>query len=116
MKLPAGNDCIKLKWRLFLFQDKNGQPTTYMLYGTFYIDQTRQGTWKISKGTKSDPDAIVYELDPGQPGKTFYLMKGDENVIFFLDENKALRIGNPDFSYTLNRVKLVRGDLSDLKK
>lgn len=38
-----------------------------------------------------------------------YLLKGDDNVLFILDENKELRVGNEDFSYTLNRVELVPG-------
>jgi len=40
----------------------------------------------------------------------FYLLKGDDNVLFVLDENKELRVGNIDFSYTLNRVELVPGN------
>jgi len=46
-------------------------------------------------------------LETGRPGAYFYLLKGDENVLFILDENKAFRNGNEDFSYTLNRVELV---------
>ncbi|HKH62780.1 MAG TPA: hypothetical protein VKA49_18185 [Flavitalea sp.] len=116
LKVNVNQDCNKLKWRLFLFQDNKGQPTTYLLFGSFYREESREGKWKISKGSKTDPDAIVYELDSGQPGKTFYLLKGDDNVIFILDENKALRVGNEDFSYTLNRVKLVQRDSSELKR
>ena len=115
LKVDVSRDCIKLKWRLFLFQDKNGQPTTYLLFGSFYREESREGNWKISKGSKTDPGAIIYELDPDKPGKTFYLLKGDDNVIFILDENKTPRVGNKDFSYTLNRVKLVQGDPSELK-
>ncbi|HMH33129.1 MAG TPA: hypothetical protein VK543_08875 [Puia sp.] len=40
-------------------------------------------------------------------GAYFYFLKGDENVLFVLDEKKQLRVGNEDFSYTLNRVELV---------
>ena len=115
LKVNVAPDCNKLKWRLFLFQDKSGQPTTYLLYGSFYREESREGNWKISKGSKTDPGAIIYEMDPGQPGKTFYLLKGDDNVLFILDENKAFRVGNEDFSYTLNRVKLVQRDASELK-
>ena len=115
LKVSASAECIKLKWRLFLFQDKNGQPTTYLLDGSFYREKNREGRWKISTGSKTDPTAVIIELDPDQPGKTFYLQKGDDNVLFILDEQKAFRIGNSDFSYTLNRVKLVKRNRSELK-
>jgi hypothetical protein len=48
-------------------------------------------------------DAIVYQLD--LPGKSSLLLQqADDNVLFFLDANKNLLVGNCDFNYTLNRV------------
>jgi hypothetical protein len=35
--------------------------------------------------------------------KTLSLLAADENVLFFLDKNQKLYVGNEDFSYTLNR-------------
>lgn len=32
-------------------------------------------------------------------------MKGDDNVLFFLDQDKNLLTGNNLFNYTLNRVQ-----------
>jgi hypothetical protein len=67
-------------------------------------ENPRTGTWHIEKGTKTNREASVYRLD--QDGKPpIFLQKLDDNILFFLDQNKNLMIGNRDFSYTLNRVK-----------
>lgn len=34
-------------------------------------------------------------------------MKGDDNVLFFLDKDRNLLVGNSDFSYTLNRKNWI---------
>ena len=105
LKIPVSAECTKLKWGLTLYQDPNSlTPTTYKLEGSLFREKPREGKWAIVKGTKSNPDAVVYQLDPDKPGDSFYLLKGDENVLFILDENRNLRVGNIDFSYTLNRV------------
>lgn len=98
-------ECIKIKWRLILYKDSiTGNPGSYRLLGFIYKkDNPRIGKWHIIKGTKANPEAIVYQLD--QPGESpLFLEKGDENILFFLDQEKKLMIGNRDFSYSLNRV------------
>jgi hypothetical protein len=45
----------------------------------------------------------VYRLTPGSNGTALYLLKGDNNVLFFLDQKEQLLVGNLYFSYTLNR-------------
>lgn len=98
-------ECFKTKWSLTLFQDAaTQQPTAYALEGSFYRANPRKGTWKINKGTPYDPIAWVYQLDSDQPGETIFLLKGDDNVLFFLDKNKNLLVGTELFSYTLNRI------------
>jgi hypothetical protein len=37
-------------------------------------------------------------------------MKADDNVILFLDGERNLLVGNGDFSYTLNRAKIIPKD------
>jgi len=102
---PATAECTKIKWRLVLYQDSvTKQPSTYQLLGRYL---PAEGKWQMIRGTKFDPDAEVYQLTLAKPGTYFYFLKGDENVLFVLDENKELRTGNQDFSYTLNRVELV---------
>jgi len=122
LNLLTDADCIKLKWSLTLYHNPvTFQPTTCTLLmvgggdvikqdENSYRQKAYEGKWAIIKGIKSDPDAEVYQLELGKPGAHFYLLKGDENVLFVLDQNKEFRVGNEDFSYTLNRVELVPGN------
>jgi hypothetical protein len=98
-------ECDKIKWRLALYKDSvTGKPNGYQLWGFIYRNEhPRIGQWHITRGTKADPDAIVYQLDmEGKP--SLLLQQGDDNVLFFLDADRNLFVGNRDFSYTLNRV------------
>ena len=100
----TGDDCFKLKWRLTLFRDpKTGKPTTYTIQRTLHRTEPIEGTWKIITGTKTDPKAVTYQLDPDKPERSMSFLVGDENVLFFLDKEGRLYGGNADFSYTLNR-------------
>lgn len=109
LNIPISSDCIKLKWRLTLYHDaKTHQPTNYTLEGSFFREKVRKGNWAIVQTTKPHAGATVYQLDPGKPGQSFYFLKGDDNVLFILDENMNFRVGNSDFSYTLNRVIRVK--------
>ena len=98
-------ECTKIKWRLTLYKNADSvNQGTYELIGFVYKkDNPRMGKWHIVKGIESNPEAIVYQLD--QDGREpLFLMKGDDNILFFLDQEKKLMAGNRDFSYTLNRV------------
>lgn len=102
---PARPECIKIKWRLTLFVDSiSNEPTRYELIGiTYKRENPRVGNWQIHKGTYTDPQATVYQLnESGKPPLLF--QKGDNNILFFLDKEKRLLVGNRDFSYTLNRI------------
>ena len=102
---PARPNCIKIKWRLSLFVDSiTNEPTRYELIGiTYKRDNPRIGNWQIQKGTYADPAAIVYELkEEGRP--TLFFQRADDHLLFFLDKDRKLLVGNRDFSYTLNRV------------
>jgi len=102
---PATAECTKIKWRLILYQDSvTKQPSAYQLLGRYL---PAEGKWQVIHGTKSNPAAEVYQLTLARPNTYFYFLKGDENVLFILDENKELRTGNQYFSYTLNRVELI---------
>jgi hypothetical protein len=122
LKISTNADCIKLKSSLILYQDPvTFHPTSYTLTivgggdviqrdGNSFREKVLEGKWSIVKGIKSHPGKEIYQLEAGQQGAYFYLLKGDENVLFILDENKGFRVGNEDFSYTLNRVILVPGN------
>ncbi|HTE30309.1 MAG TPA: hypothetical protein VK666_08040 [Chryseolinea sp.] len=121
LKLATTPDCEKLKCDLIFYRDPaTSRPTTYTLSivgggdvvkmeGSSYRYKVLEGKWKIIQGTKSNPDAVIFQLALDGPGDYLYILKGDENVLFILDEDKGFRAGNEDFSYTLNRVELVPG-------
>lgn len=110
MNHPVSADCLKLKWSVDFYRDpKTLTPTTYRLRGTLYRNEARgtetirEGKWKVIKGTKTDPNAIVYELASFGSDGPILLLKADPNILFFLARNGHLLVGDRDFSYTLNR-------------
>lgn len=109
---PAG--CFKLKWRLTLFQDpKTRSPASYRLEGSLFPAGAREGALTPLSGTPFDAAAQVVRLDlpeaqrasyvRGKSAEPIHLMRGDENVLFFLDNGGKLGLGNRDFNYVLNR-------------
>lgn len=104
---PTTTDCIKIKWRLLIY--KNGEDLTsgrYTLQGfKFRGDNMLKGNWQITKGSKSDPNAIVYKLNHAAKGD-IYLLKADDDVLLFLDDTKNIMVGNRYFSYALYRTEL----------
>lgn len=112
MNHPVDANCFKLKWSIDLYRNpQTCEPTTYRLRGTLYRNETRgtetirEGKWKVTKGTKTDPNAIVYELDAFGSDGPIYLLKADHKVLFFLANDRSLLVGDDNFSYTLNRDK-----------
>jgi hypothetical protein len=104
-EMSVNKSCFKLKWRIILNRDPvSHEPTTYTMRKV--VDNGRQnvtGKWKVINGTTSNPNAVIYQLDPEDPGKSISLLVGDENVLFLLHKNKDLFVGNEDFSFTLNK-------------
>ena len=102
---PTIPECIKIKWRLTLY--KNGADITsgtYSLEGfKFRGDNILKGKWQTIKGTKSDPNAIVYQLSHSLKGYLFFF-KADEDVLFFLDKDRNIMVGNKNFSYALYKT------------
>lgn len=104
--LPA--DLDHLKWQVIFYRDSvTLKPTTFSLITEMFDRKPMTGKWTITHGAKNNPTATIYALDWGQPGKVIHLLKGDENVLFVLDENLEFMTGDADFSYTLNRVNKV---------
>lgn len=102
---PTIPECIKIKWRLTLY--KKGADTTsgtYSLEGfKFRGDNILKGEWQIIKGSKADSNAIVYKLNHSIKGNLYFL-KADDDVIFFLDPDENIMVGNRYFSYALYRT------------
>ena len=108
----TADGCQIIKCRLILSQDiKTHSPTTFQLQ-TIYVGKgdtryTNTGKWIVTKGTKNDPSAIVYRLQPDsiKPHEPIILLKADRNILFFLNKNGEFMIGNNYCSYTLNRAE-----------
>ena len=108
--IPDRDSCIKIKWQLVLYKDPVTQaPTTYALGGFAWRNPPKTGKWTMVKGTKENPEAVIYQLKEPDDSKVFLsFLKADENILLFLDEKLELMIGNENFSYTLNRVMSLK--------
>ena len=106
---PGG--CQVVKCQLILYQDeKTHRPSTFLLH-TIYVgagDDTKYSTtgkWTIAQGTKNNLQATLYQLNPDKPQMLISLLKADDNILFFLDKNENLLVGNSYTSYTLSRAR-----------
>lgn len=105
LKSPQHPGCFKAKWRLTLYKDpETSLPTTYKVEGTLFRAGAREGMWSITRGVATDPGATVYQLSSATNEPALLLQKGDDNVLFFLNQNRELLVGHSEFSYTLNRL------------
>ena len=101
LNVSPSEACNKIKCRLTLYQNPTTKtPTTYTWSG-----KTKwTGKWSIIKGTTADPNAVVYFLEPGNSNGFLAFLEVNENVLFFLNRDGGLLVGNSEFSYTLNRI------------
>jgi len=104
-KITPFPGCMKIKWRLTLYQDSaTGAPSTYLYYGTSTL---REGPWRIVRGMAGDSDAVVYQLQLDNAGQPVSFLSVDENHLFLMDRAMHLLVGNELFSYTLSRTDQV---------
>ena len=117
-QIPADTDCEQMIWSLVLYQDlQTKAPTTYQLNSAYGLAKPNtndlidggtpilmEGTWTITAGTKSDPEATVYQINPDDPQTTAYFLKVSDNMLHILSSEKTLLVGNGAWSYTLNRM------------
>ena len=110
--------CFVVEWELTLYMDAaTKEPTRFKLKGInrFNVKETNMysepGTiseaerkWTIIRGTKTNPNAIYYQLNPDKPGMGLSFLKLSDNLLHIVDQNEKLMIGNEFHSYTLNRV------------
>ena len=68
-------------------------------------DRTGRQNGGRSATRMRDPSsgALILRLDRGRPGEYLFLIRADENVLFFLDKEGNALVGNSSHSYTLNR-------------
>ena len=105
LQIPADAESDLIEWKLTL------HPATYELHckygqvvqgrpglGKQIKTLERKGSWTITKGTKSHPKAVVFELDGAVS-----LFQVDSNILHILNPDRSLMVGNGGWSYTLNR-------------
>jgi hypothetical protein len=121
--IPADANCIKITWQLTL-QDEDAtaaaaerNPRQYKLVARCghtvperpgAVEEAKEsievsGTWRITRGTKSDPQAIVYELATDDPKRAAAFVKVGDDLLHLLDGERRAVIGNSGWSYALNR-------------
>jgi len=105
-------------WKIVLHQDPvTGTPTTYTLNSAYGVPQqgttgvagggtaiVMEGRWEIVKGTKMDPDAVVYQLDSENSQAAVSFLRMSEDILHVLNSDATLMVGNAAWSYTLNRT------------
>ena len=63
LRMVLADGCQRVKWRITLRQQATTrEPTTYKIEGSLH-HTGREGAWRIARGTASDADAVVYQLD-----------------------------------------------------
>lgn len=102
LKLDKSDACNKMKWYIIFYTDSlTGKPSYYLKGGIGYRKETMErGKWQIIKGKDG---RIIYKVTPDNRAYTLHLLKGDDNILFFIQPDGRLLVGNEDFSYTLNR-------------
>jgi len=105
--------CQGIKCQLTLLQDiKTHSPSSFILK-TIYVGNgdnniySIMGKWKIMQRTANDATTLIYHLKPdsNKPDDQLLLLKGDDNILYFVDNDCRLLVGNSYCSYTLNRKK-----------
>jgi hypothetical protein len=117
-QIPEDTDCELMIWKIMLYQDSvTGLPTTYMLESVYGPSQANslgpagggtpvsmEGKWSTVKGTKTDPEADVYQLHTEDSQVAVSFVKISEDILHVLSPDKTLMLGNAAWSYTLNRT------------
>jgi hypothetical protein len=102
--LNKSEACNKMKWYFLFYTDSvTGKPSYFLMGGMGYRKETMaKGRWQI---VTEQNGHITYRLYSDKWMRPLNLLKGDDNILFFIDERGRLLVGNEDFSYTLNRRK-----------
>ena len=104
MKLTGADGCVRVKWRVTLLRDpRTDQPTTYKVESSLTRAGAWTGAWRIVRGAPGFPDAPVYQLDADASHGPILLLRADDNLVLFLDQQRQPLPGTADFSYTLTR-------------
>jgi hypothetical protein len=100
LKRQVHPGCWKLKWRVTLYQEPGAEkPTTYKAEGSLFGNPLREGKWSYGTG----PLGVTYRLEGANGAPPIQLLRGDDDVLFFLGQDGKPMMGSADFAYTLNR-------------
>ena len=100
--LNKSEACNKMKWYFLFYTDSlTGAPSYFLMGGMGYRKETMaKGRWQI---VTQQNGRIIYRVYFDKWVRSLDLLKGDDNILFFMDADGRLLVGNEDFSYTLNR-------------
>lgn len=107
-RIPCA-DCEKIKLALVLYRDpKTKTPTTYRM-ARVYVSKgndrlVNAGRWAMIRGTKLDPQALVYQLDSNAPQEFRWYWAINEDILYILDQDMNPRVGNASYGYALNKT------------
>ncbi len=79
---------------------KTIKPATYYIKGTAVRHNGKTGTWTMN--TEKD-GRIIYKLHSDN-NEVLHLLKIDDNILVFIDQQGKLLVGDEDFSYSLNKA------------
>ena len=104
LKVRVDAACQKVKWRVTLYHDPQSRAaTTYKVEGGLNRDGAWEGKWSVTEVSSTKPPATVFRLAAGGRAPAISLLKGDDNVLFFLDGSDQLLVGNTHLNYSLDR-------------
>jgi len=111
--------CDKITWQLTVSSDT--KTNSYQLIATFGLQEqsapgfVAEGTTlvfagevTILTGTKSKPNALIYQIKSEKSGRSLSFVMVNANLLHLLDRDKHLMVGNEFWSYTLNRKAVGR--------
>jgi hypothetical protein len=105
LNVTPASGCLKVKWRVTLLRAAGGPDSgRYKIESSLHRDTPREGAWRTVRSGAAIRDAPVYRLDAAATEAPLLLVRADEDVLFFLDQQQRPLVGNSDFSYTLHRV------------
>jgi len=102
--------CELIKCKLVLYCDANThEPANFRLYtvhvGTGSARYPTSGKWSVTKGTKSDATAVLYQLQPDSVAETpLTFLRASDSILFLVDKEMNSMAGNDYCSYTFNRA------------
>jgi hypothetical protein len=109
---PSLVGCDKVKVALVLYRDsRSNAPSTYQL-ARVYVATSPEGSRTVTdgavvmtRGTKLDPQALVYQLDTQAPREFRSYWAIGDSILFMLGDDLSPLVGTASWSYVLNRVR-----------